>query len=156
MPCSGCSALHGVNPNLKKCVSFGQLAGKKDPKMWKHEQGHFERNLNLQFNDLHSTQLANIGPQDVPRTFPLTSPGRPLKILFDRPGDVLIWRPGNVLIWRPGDVLIWRSRDVPGRLIRDVLRTVKYVPLRTFRVLKLGCLKFFFNFSFRTYSIDQI
>ena len=51
-----------------------------------------------------STQPANIGPRDVRGRPPPTSPGRPLKILFDRPGDVLIWR----------------SRDVPGRLIRDV------------------------------------
>ena len=29
------------------------------------------------------------------------SPGRPLKILMDRPGDVPIWRPGDVPIWRP-------------------------------------------------------
>ena len=73
----------------------------------------------------------------VPRTYqgrpPSTSPGRPLRILFDHPGDVPIWRPA--------DVLIWRSRDVPDR---------------TFRVLKLGCPNIFFNFSFRTYSIDQI
>ena len=51
---------------------------------------------------------------------PPTSPGRPLNILFDYPGDVLIWSPGDLLKWCPGDVLIWRSRDVPGRLIRDV------------------------------------
>ena len=40
------------------------------------------------------SQLANIGPQDVPRMSqgrpPSTSPGRSLKILFDRPGDVRI------------------------------------------------------------------
>ena len=36
------------------------------------------------------SQPANIGPQDVPRRSPPTSPERPLKILFDRPGDVLI------------------------------------------------------------------
>ena len=30
---------------------------------------------------------------------PPTSPWRPLKILFDRPGNVPIWRPGDVLKW---------------------------------------------------------
>ena len=53
-PGSGCSDLHGVNPNFKKCVSFRQLAEKKGPKMPNHGQGHFERNLSLQFHDLHS------------------------------------------------------------------------------------------------------
>ena len=43
------------------------------------------------------TQPANIGPQDVPRTSPSMSPGRPLKILFDRPRGVPICRPGDVL-----------------------------------------------------------
>ena len=65
------------------------------------------------------------------------SPGRPLKILFERPGDIPIWRPGDVPIWRPedvlkwrpDDVLIWRSKDVPGRLIRDVPRTFSGRPL---------------------------
>ena len=37
---------------------------------------------------------------------------RPLKFLFDCPGDVPIWRPGDILKWRPGDVLILRSRDI--------------------------------------------
>ena len=41
-------------PIKKKCVSFGELAGKKGPKTPNHEQGHFERNLSLQFHDLHS------------------------------------------------------------------------------------------------------
>ena len=61
----------------------------------------------------------------VPRTSrqrpPPTSPGRPLKILFDHPGDVPIWLRG--------DVLIWRSRDVPGRLFRDVPRKFSGHPL---------------------------
>ena len=87
---------------------------------------------------------------------PPTSPGRPLKILFDRPGDVPIWRPGDVLKWRPGDVLIWRSRDVPGRLIRDVPRTFSGRPLEDLESTQTWMSKIFFNFSFRTYSIDQI
>ena len=36
------------------------------------------------------SQPANIGPKDVPGRSPPTSPERPLKILFDRPGYVLI------------------------------------------------------------------
>ena len=36
------------------------------------------------------SQPANIGPKDVPARSPPTSPERPLKILFDRPGYVLI------------------------------------------------------------------
>ena len=54
MPSSGCSALHGLNPCLKKCVSLGQLTWKKSTKMPNHEHGHFERNLSLQFHDLCS------------------------------------------------------------------------------------------------------
>ena len=58
---------------------------------------------------------------------PPTSQGRPLKILFDRPGDVPIWRLGDVLKQRPDDVLIWRSRDVPrtfsGRPLEDLQGT---------------------------------
>ena len=69
---------------------------------------------------IEASQWENIGPQDVRRMPPPTSPGRPLEILFDRPADVAIWRPGDILKWRPADVLIWRSRDVPGTLIRDV------------------------------------
>ena len=83
-----------------------------------------------------------------------TSPGRPLKILFDHPGNIQIWRlgdvptwrPGDVLKWRPGNVLIWRSWDVPGRLNRDLPRCSQDVPYRTLRVLKLACLNFFLTF----------
>ena len=32
---------------IKKCVSLGQPAGKKSPNNPNHEQGHFERNLEL-------------------------------------------------------------------------------------------------------------
>ena len=62
MPCIGCSALHGVNPNYFpiKCISFGQPAGQKDPKMPNHEQGHFERNLSLQFHLLHLNEVSSI------------------------------------------------------------------------------------------------
>ena len=85
-----------------------------------------------------------------------TSRGRPLKILFDRPGYVPIWRPGDVLKWRPGDVLIWRSRDVPGRWIRDVPQRTDLESAQTWmsklfffyqgRNLYLN----FLNFSFKT------
>ena len=54
MPYSGSSAMHGVNPNLKKCFSLEKLAGKKSLNMPYHEQGHFGRNLSLQFHILHS------------------------------------------------------------------------------------------------------
>ena len=95
---------------------------------------------------------------------PPTSTGRPPKILFDRPGDFPIWhprdvailRPGDVLNWRPVDVLIWRSRDVPGRLIRDIPRTFSGRPLEYLESTQTWMSNFFFNFSFRTYSIDQI
>ena len=96
---------------------------------------------------------------------PPTFPGRPLKILFDhsgdvpiwRPWDVLIWSPGDVLGWSPGDVVIWRSRDAPGRLIWDVPRTFSRRPLEDLRSTpKLRHPKISFNFSLRTYSIDQI
>ena len=51
----------------------------------------------------------------VPRTPPPpTSPGRPLKILFDHPRDVPKWRPGDFLIWCP--------KNVPGRLIRRTFK----------------------------------
>ena len=77
--------------------------------------------LKKQFYLLPSRQIL------VPRTSrgrpPPKSPGRSLKIVFDRPRDVPIWRPGNVLKRRPGIVRIWRSKDVPGRLIQDVPRT---------------------------------
>ena len=42
MPFSGCSAFHGVNPNLSKCFSLGQLAGKNGPNTPSHEQGHLK------------------------------------------------------------------------------------------------------------------
>ena len=58
------------------------------------------------------SQPANIGPHDILGRSPPTSAGRPLKILFDRPGDAPIWRPWDVLIWRPGDVLKWPPADV--------------------------------------------
>ena len=93
-----------------------------------------------------------------------TSPGRPLKVLPDRPREVPIWsprdvpnwRPGDVLRWRPGDVLIWSSRDVPGRLIRDVPRTFSGRPLEDLKSTQTFMSSFFFNFSCRTYSIDEI
>ena len=78
----------------------------------------------------------------VPRTSrkrpPPTSPGRPLKILFDHPGDILIWRPVNVQKWRPWNVLIWCPRDIPGRLIRDVLRTILGRPQENHQNTSLG------------------
>ena len=110
------------------------------------------------------TQPANIGPQDVPRTSPInvprTSPKDPICPPRGhpvwRPGDFPIWHPGDVLKWRPGDVLIWRPRDVPGSLIRDIPRTFSGRPLEYLESTQTWMSNFFFNFSFRTYSIDQI
>ena len=58
------------------------------------------------------TQPINICPQNVLRKYHLTSPERPLNILFDHPGDVTIWPSEDVPIWRP--------RDVPNQPPRDV------------------------------------
>ena len=74
-----------------------------------------------------------------------TSPKDPISPPQGRP-NLTSW---DVLKWRPGDILIWRPKDLPGRLIWDV-------PQKTFKALKLECPKISFNFSFRTYSIDQI
>ena len=63
---------------------------------------------------------------------PPTSPGRLLKILFDRPGDVLIWHS------------------------RDLLRTFSGRPLEDLQSTQIRMYQIFFNFSFRTYSTDQI
>ena len=71
---------------------------------------------------------------------PPTSPGRLLKILFDRPVDVPIWR----------------SRDVPKTLIWNVPRTFSGRPLEDLQSTQTWMCQLFFNFSFRTYSIDQI
>ena len=75
------------------------------------------------------TQPAKLVPRTSRGRSPPTSPGRPLKILFDHPGDVPNWHPRGVSKWRPGDVLIWRPRDVSGRLIQDVSRTFSGRPL---------------------------
>ena len=77
---------------------------------------------------------------------PPTSPGRRLKILFDRPRDVPSWRPGDVLKWRPGDVLIWRSRDVPGSLIRNVPRTFSGRPPKDLQSTQSWMSKVFLTF----------
>ena len=91
-------------------------------------------------------------PEDVPKDPIWPSGDMPIW----RPGEVLISCPGDVLKWRPGDVLIWRSRDVPGRLIRDVTRTFSGRPLEEIQSTQTWMPKIFLNFSFRTYSIDQI
>ena len=58
---------------------------------------------------------------------PPTSPGCPVRILFDHPKDVPIWRSTDVLKWRSKDVLIWRPWSAPGKgdlgRRQDVLRT---------------------------------
>ena len=85
---------HVRNPTTKKKRS-------SKTKVWKR----IEKKVTLLLKYQPSQQTL------VPKTSwgrpPPTSPGRPLKILFDCPGDVPIWRPGDVLKWRPGDVLKW-------------------------------------------------
>ena len=79
--------------------------------------------------------------------------GRPLKNLFNRPGDIPIWRPvdvpicrpgevpiwclGDVLKWRPGDVLIWHSRRLSWevdsrRPLEDLQSTQTWMSSRLF------------------------
>ena len=52
----------------------------------------------------------------------LTSPERPLYILFDHPGDDHIWDPEDVPIYRTGDVSIWCPRDVLNQPIWNISR----------------------------------
>ena len=63
----------------------------------------------------------------VPRTsrgrLPPTSLGRPLKILFDRPGDVPIWRPEMTSRGRLNLTFKGRPWEVDSRRPQDVLRT---------------------------------
>ena len=76
-----------------------------------------------ELQQIASTQLANIGLQDVPRT------SLSIKILFDHPGDIPNWPLGDVLEWCPRNVLIWRPWDVSGRLIWDIPRRFSGRPL---------------------------
>ena len=75
------------------------------------------KSFSIYFNSIDSnracnivvpTKPANIGPQDVPRTPPPTSPGRPLKIIFDHPEDapnLTSWiRPNLTLVGCPWEV----------------------------------------------------
>ena len=60
--------------------------------------------------------------------FTPTSPGLPLKILFDHLGDVKIWCPGHIPIWHPRNILIWLPMNILwktflGRPMEDILRT---------------------------------
>ena len=108
----------------------------------------------------------------VPRTSrgrpPSSSPGRPLKVLCDypgdvpnwRPGEVPIWRPGDISKWRPGDVLIWRLWEVVSGCPQDVLRTSPRRPWKhiigTIWGHRWMFLNFFLFFFFGTFLIDQI
>ena len=118
----------------------------------------------LFLHEVKLTQPANIGSQDVQRTSPSKvlrtslkdaiwpSRGRPDLTSRGRPNR----RPDDVLKWRPGNILIWRSRDVSGRLIREVTRTLLGRPLEDLQNSQTWMSQLCFNFSFRTYSIDQI
>ena len=106
------------------------------------------------------TQPANIGPQDVPRTspssVPKTSPIDPIWPSRGRPNLTSRGRPemtsrGNLNLTfkgRPWEVDSGRPQDVQGtfseRSLEDLQSTQTWMS------------KFIFNFSFRTYSIDQI
>ena len=61
------------------------------------------------FHYMVSSQPANIGPQDVPRTSPSNVPSA-LKILFDGPGDVPIWRS-----WGRPDLTSWGRPNLTSR-----------------------------------------
>ena len=105
---------------------------------------------------LEVTWPENINLQDVPRTVPSsvsrTSTKDPICHCVDvrnwRPGEVLIWSFEDALKWHPEDALIWRSRNLPWRTFKA--RISDYVGL------SVGCPKICFNFSFQTYSVDQI
>ena len=105
---------------------------------------------------MHSTQPANIGLQDVPRTsssnVPRTSRKDPIWLSQGLPKDVPIWRPGDTLKWRPGDVLIWRSWEIDSGCPQDDLGTSPRGPLEYSNLHA----QFFLIFLFRTYLIDQI
>ena len=89
----------------------------------------------------HSPSRQILVPRSSRELPPPTSPGRSLKILFDRPGDVPIRRPG--------DVLIWRSREVPERLVWDVPRTFSGRPLEDLKNTQTWMSKFFFKLFFQ-------
>ena len=96
----------------------------------------------------------------VPRTSqgrpPAASPERSLKIIFDCAGDVPIWRPGGSpeMTSRGCFYLAIKGRpwEVDLGSPQEVLRTSPRGPSD---YSKLDVPNFF-NFSFRTYSIDQI
>ena len=89
-----------------------------------------------------TTQPANIGPQDVPRNPPLTSPGRPLKVLFDHPRgrpnvtsrgrpDLTSWEhPEMTSRGRPNVTFKGRPREVDSGCPQDVVRTFPRGPLK--------------------------
>ena len=130
--------------------------------------------MSLSLNENKRMQLihlietyANRTNKDLPSRqilVPMTSWGLPSWTSPGRPPKDPIWPSlgcpkltfGGVLKRGPGDVLIWRSRDVPGRLTRDVHRTFSERPLDDLESTQTWMSKFFFNFSFRPYSIHQI
>ena len=94
---------------------------------------------------LQITQLANIGPQDVPRTSRSNVPRTSPKDSFDRCGDVPILRPEMTSRGRLNLMFKGRPWEVDsGRPLVDLESTQTWIS------------KIFLNFSFRTYSIDQI
>ena len=106
---------------------------------------------------VETTQPANIGPQNVPRSSPSSIPrASPKDPIWPSQGDPnltsggrLIWRPGDVLKWHPVDVLIWRWSDVPGRLIREVPRTFSGCPLEDLQNTQTWRSQLFFELFFQ-------
>ena len=98
---------------------------------------------------LSTSQTSNIGPQDVPRTsssnVPRTSPKDPISPLRGRP-DLTSWgRPEMTSRGRLNLTFKGRPWEVDsGRPLEDLQSTQTWMS------------KIFLNFSFRTYSIDQI
>ena len=100
-------------------------------------------------NGWKASRPANIGPQDVSRTspsnFPRTSPKDPIWPSRRRPNLTSWGRLETTSRGRPN--LTFKGRP------QNVLRTS---PRRPSGYSDLDVPKFFFNFCFRTYSIDQI
>ena len=98
------------------------------------------------------THTANISLQDVPRTspsnVPRTSPKDPIWLSRGRPNLTSWGRPEMTSRGRLNLTFKGRLWEVDSGRPQDV-------PWRTLRVLKLGCLNSFFNFSFRTYSMTK-
>ena len=76
---------------------------------------------------------------------PKRSLGCPEDVPMQRPQDVP-WRFYLTIPWTSQcDVLIWRSRDIPWSWLGSSPGRSKDVHQRTFKAIKLGCPKLFFQ-----------